>query len=105
MSFYQMTQFVMTIIASDRALKKCNNGLPGSPILATVIPKIMLKITRPKVFALVETPVEMSQSYNEVTENFNQFTNLIIIFNLKSYHFCLLDTSIRFYPGKIKVCY
>lgn len=79
--YYQMTQFVMTIMASDKASKKLSRGFPDSPILAMVIPKIMLKMTRPKVFVFIEYPLEISQSYNEETEIFHEFTNCLLFSN------------------------
>lgn len=48
--FYQITQFVMIIIADERVSKNRSNGRPSGPIFPRVIPRTVEKTTRPRMF-------------------------------------------------------
>jgi hypothetical protein len=45
-----MTQVVICIIASDRQVKKSNNGLPRSSIIANVTPRNTKKMEKIETF-------------------------------------------------------
>lgn len=57
---YQITQLVIIIMAEDNASKKLSNGLPVGPILPSVIPRIVAKTTRPKIFIPGVSSLDMS---------------------------------------------